>query len=313
MNFNYKLLSVLILIINWSLIYSQGPSIEDYNLNGKVKLIRGDSYLAKMTSQGLEKVTKGWDDAEKNDEIIEFDEYGKVSKVSYLGNDSKPKSTDKYIYDGERLVKSITKYQKSKYTYNKQGRIATIKVSDRTPDVISSSNIDETDEKVKFVIKNQYDKTGKIILKTEQNSQQQLVSTTSYKYNDKGQLIKEETDYIDYKEFYIFKYDSNGNMINKKWYDSDDGLLENETNTYSGEKLISKVWENYYEGELEGKLTFKYEKGNELEIKEFDLIDKTQKNWRYSYEYDSQNNWTKKIAHTYKDEYYIIYRNIQYY
>ena len=61
------------------------------------------------------------------------------------------------------------------------------------------------------------------------------------------------------------KYDNNGNIINKKWFNNIEGLLENEDNQYSNNELVHSSWENYFDGEIEGRIIYKYQNGNEIE------------------------------------------------
>jgi hypothetical protein len=301
-------------MIFWSQSQSQERVIDEYyNLNGKIKSISSDSYLANQASNGLEKVKKGWEDSFERDELIEFNENGKVNKVTYRGINSKVERIDKNEYSGDRLIKSFTKYQKVKHSYDEAGRRESTKGFDRTPNVITSLNIDETTDKVKFTVRYKYRDDNKLKQKTEYDSKGRITDITQYTYNSIGLLTKEESVSGDYKDWYVYQYDDSGKIINKKWFDSDEGLLENETNVFVDNQLDSSIWENYSEGELEGKITYKYENGNETEIVEFDIIDNTKTVWTYKYKYDSHNNWIEKEAHTYKNEYYITYREIEYY
>lgn len=286
---------------------------EYYNLNGIIKSISTNSYLAKQTSNGLVKVKKGWEDSFERDELIEFNENGTIKKITYRGINSKVERVDKNEYSGDQLIKSFTKYQKVKHSYDEAGRRASTKGYDRTPNVITSLNIDETTDKVKFTIKYKYGEDNKLKQKTEFDSKGNVTTITTFTYNSFGLLTKEESVSGGYRDWYVYEYDNSGHVINKKWYDSDEGLLENESNEYINNQLVSSIWENYSEGEMEGKITCKYENGNEIEIVEFDIIDNTKITWTYKYKYDSHNNWIEKEAFTYKNEYYVTHRVIEYY
>lgn len=302
------------MIINLGAIYSQETSIEEiYKLKGKVKTVRYDSYLSKNTSEGFVYIEKGWEGAEKNDKLIEFNEFGRIIKISFYDKDSKLQRIHKYDYKDNKLIKSTEKYQKTRYSYDNKNRISIVKIFDKTPDFISATNIDETDKKEKLRINYSYDDKGILIKKHSENFKNGNISITIYFYNEIGFLEKEETVTDNYKEWYLFEYDIKGNISNKKWFDNDEGLLENEINKYSNSEIINSIWENYSEGKLEGKITYEYLNGDEVEINEFDTIDKTQITWKYTYEYDSHNNWIKKVAHTFKGEYFVVNRKIEYF
>ena len=40
-------------------------------------------------------IEKGWENTEKNDKLIEFNEYGKIIKISYFNKDSKLQRVNK--------------------------------------------------------------------------------------------------------------------------------------------------------------------------------------------------------------------------
>ncbi|WP_299112171.1 hypothetical protein [uncultured Winogradskyella sp.] len=311
MNKNLIFLLAIIYIINPNKIFGQNLTAKDCNLNGNVKTVTYDSYQA---DKGYVKIKKGWEETEKLDKTVEFNEVGKITKILYKDLNNKVIRTDKFDYSKQVLIKSITKYEIIKYSYNNQKKLETKKIFDRTPESISASNIDEIDNKEKLLVQFEYDLKGRLKKKIETNKKKNTNFITSYFYNDKDLILKEETVYNDgFKEWYDYQYDSNGKMINKKWYDNEEGLLENLTNHYENNNLLTSTWENYADGELEGKIIYRYEYGNEIEISEFDLLENTQIKWVYNYEYDSMKNWIRKTVHTYKNEYFLVERNIEYY
>lgn len=304
----------LLFILNISIIFGQENTIEEiYKLNGNVKSVRYDSYLAEKTSKGHEIIEKGWEETEALDKVIEFNKAGKIIKISFFDKDAKLKREHEYVYKDSNLIKSLTKYRKSFYVYDSLGRVVSAKIFDRAPEEIKSTNINELAKKEKILVKYEYDVNGNLLHRIANNLKYRYISTTSYFYNKKGLLQKEETFTKDYKEWYLYKYDTNGRIINKKWLNNEDGLMENEINQYSEDELMYSIWENYFEGELEGKITYEYKNGVEVEINEYDMEDQTQLTWKYDYEFDSQNNWIKKIVHTYKGEYFIVNREIEYF
>lgn len=311
MNQNLAFLLVIFYLINPNEIFGQFITAKDYNLNGKVKKVTYDSYQA---DKGFVKIKKGWEETEKLDKTIEFDEFGKITKILYKDLNNKVIRTDKFDYSNQVLIKSITKYEIIKYSYDNQKRLEIQKIFDRTPESISASNIDGIEGKEKLFVQFEYDLKGRLKKKIETNKKKNTYLTTSFFYNDKDLILKEETVYNDgFKEWYKYQYDSNGKVINKKWYDNEEGILENLTNQYEDNNLLTSTWENYADGELEGKIVYRYENGNEVELTEFDLLENTQIKWVYNYEYDSMKNWIKKTAHTFKNEYFLVERKIEYY
>lgn len=314
MNKNLIFLLAILFLISPNEIFGQFTTEKDYNLNGKVKKVIYDSYQSEKTTEGFKKIKKGWEETEKLDKTIELNKIGKITKVIYKDLDNKIVRTDKFDYSDQALIKSTTKYQIIKYYYDNQRRLVTQKMFDRTPESISASNIDEIDGKETLFVQFEYDLKGRLKQKIETNKKKKTYSTTSYFYNDKNLIFKEETVYNDgYKDWYEYQYDSKGKMTNKKWFDNEEGILENLTNIYRDNDLLTSIWENYADGKLEGKIVYRYENGNEVEITEFDVLENTQIKWVYSYEYDSMKNWIKKIAHTFKNEYYLLERKIEYY
>ncbi len=314
MNTIIKSVLLIFLFLCKSEIYCQETYYSDININGRVKKITYDSYLAKMTFKGLQKVKKGWEESDKNNQVIELNESGKIVKVSFYDKDSKLVREQNYKYQNGNLVKSDEKYKRTFYYYEDNNKLKRTKTFDKTPDVISASSIDELDGKEKILVEYLYDSKGRLKEKLENNKSNETESSTLFSYNENGLLTKEETTYKDgQKEWFTYDYDSNGNIVTKKWFDNVDGIIESEKNFYSGNELTSSIWENYYDGEIEGRINYRYEKGNEIEVIEYDVIDNSQIKWKYIYEYDSSNNWIKKVAHTFKDEYYIVYRRIEYY
>ncbi|WP_406684375.1 hypothetical protein N1F78_01190 [Seonamhaeicola sp. MEBiC1930] len=311
MNKNLIFLIAIFYIINPNEIFGQFITAKDYNINGKVKKVTYDSY---QTDKDFFKIKKGWEETEKLDKTIEFNEVGKITKIIYKDLNNKVIRTDKFDYSKQVLIKSITKYEIIKYSYDNQKRLETQKIFDRTPESISASNIDEIEGKEKLFVQFEYDLKGRLKKKIETNKKKNTNLTTSFFYSDKNLILKEETVYNDgFKEWYKYQYDSNGKVINKKWYDNEEGILENLTNQYEDNNLLTSTWENYADGELEGKIVYRYENGNEVEITEFDLLENTQIKWVYNYEYDSMKNWIKKTAHTFKNEYFLVERKIEYY
>lgn len=80
----------LLFLLKISIIFSQENTIEEiYKFNGNVKSVLCDSYLAEKTSEGFEIIEKAWEEAEKTDQLIEFNKNGKIIKISFYDKDAK--------------------------------------------------------------------------------------------------------------------------------------------------------------------------------------------------------------------------------
>ncbi len=135
-------------------------------------------------------------------------------------------------------------------------------------------------------------------------------------YDNNGRLLREEFFPDDYKDWYDYSYDSNGNLIVKTWSDNDEGILEKASYVYTDNILTQEVWENYADGNLEGKVIYTYVKGNVAKIVESGESGEIEATWSYQYKYDSRSNWIEQIvtADTVdKEEIFIIERKIEYY
>ncbi|WP_107037773.1 hypothetical protein [Brumimicrobium mesophilum] len=307
-------LLLIVYVLSPECIFGQLTTAIDYNLKGKVKKVVFDSYLGEKTSNGLVKVKKGWEETGEVDKTIEFNESGNITKIVFRDLDGKIKRTDEFLYSNELLVQSVTKYKVIKYIYDAQNRLESQIIIDRTPRSISASNIDELGDEEVFSVQFEYDTTDLKQRGFWLNEKEDTTAKTTYFYNEKEFVIKEETAYFDgLKDWFIYQYDTNGNMLNVNWFDNIEGLLEIESNHYKGAALVSSEWENYMDGEPEGKIVYTYQNGNEIEIIETDFMDESEIKWTYAYEYDSFGNWIKKTVHTYKDEWFIVDRVIEYY
>lgn len=311
MKINKLIIISLILISN--LVNSQDLTLIDLNLNGKVKLITETSYLGRLTANRYIKVQKSWESKWQQDSKTDFDSDGNKVMKTFYDSDSKVSRIEKFVYTNGRLVESEMLYHTRTYEYNSSGKLTSMKEINRQPSQISASNANvlgkERESSYKFI----YDDNDRLAEKIEIDSKGVKVGLTRYKYDEKGRLIKEETLFDDYSEWYDYSYDSNGKINVKTWSDSDEGTLEKITYVYEDNILAKEFWENYADGVLEGKVTYTYEKGNEKEIIETDASGNIDATWSYQYQYDSNGNWIEQTAIIDKEEIYIIEREIEYY
>jgi hypothetical protein len=135
-----------------------------------------------------------------------------------------------------------------------------------------------------------HDNTGKVTEESGYNSNGDLVIKFIYKYDTKG-YISEQNWYNGNGTLitkYIWKYDEKGNQIEENRYDSD------------------------------GSLSFKYlnkfdSKGNKIEANGYNSQGTLEYKFTYSYQFDTQGNWTKQIEFQNTFPTFITKRMIEYY
>jgi len=229
---------------------------------------------------------------------------------------------------GESLIESNDFHNK----YNEKGfLIERNSYLDGTLYLIEIYTYDDNDNNIEVFQSTSEGENGKVI----------------YNYDDKGNLIEENSYYPDdslkasYK--YTNKYDNNDNLIEQNTYLSNGSLSWREIYTYDKNgKLIEN---NKYQsnGSFDNKDTFKYdnngylieitrylpdsslyykdryiydEKGNPIE-RNYDRPSDgkftTSFKDTYQYDYDEKNNWIKKVHFKDKIPKHIIEREIKYY
>jgi hypothetical protein len=149
---------------------------------------------------------------------------------------------------------------------------------------IEYDSLSRADYKEKYT--NHYDNFGNLIEQTSQDNYRTTKNT--YKYDEKGNWINYECKSSD--GIYAFQetanYDENGNIIEMKTYDGN--------------------------GNITNRSVYKYDKyGNEIEITSYDSNGQPQQQV-FKYEYDSKDNWTKRIEFKSGKAIEIIQKRIQY-
>jgi hypothetical protein len=258
----------------------QTEDLREYELKGNVKSLEYATYEA----------------IDKSGEIIADKEptYLGVTKILFDKNGNKTEwnnnrkiptgiMSDKsiYIYDGDKLIKeeyydSDNKKVLYTYEYNKEGyKSKKIKIMDNG----------ETIDKVIY----EYNSKGKLIKETEDMSDLSpdlMVST--YKYDEKGNLI-EYSSFSDYSEAFIkYKYNDKNQLIEVKKPLIEEGEYTEYLIYDNNDNLLEKRYTNtgYYEDWKEA---------------------------RERYELDKQGNWIKKIKYEDNRPKEITLRTIEYY
>lgn len=185
--------------------------------------------------------------------------------------------------------------------------------------------------------KNEYNVKNQLIAKQHLSEDlKKIVSTETYKYDDKGYLIESNNDYSKYKSKYL--NDKNGNCIESNIYDSTGNLFyKSKTNirfnkkgdriedrkSYNGYgtpsshriKIFDKSGNNIEEcsyfdnGEILAKTISKYNENNLL----IELIyGRTKIECEYR-KFDTNNNWTEEVKFKNGKAIEIIERKIVYF
>lgn len=189
-----------------------------------------------------------------------------------------------------------------------------------------------------------YDENEKIIETKRYYSDKNALYLLLYKYDDKG-FLTERTLYnskgiIDNKDVYgnqkenneiiVNNYGSDGelNFSTSSKFDNEGNIIEYRDNSYSGNgfsSTISYIYDNQDNMVKENSATTLTDDGRTLDMisnynynKYGDKIehwfdDSTESKTTYEYEYDSQNNWIKRIEFDKRFPKFILERKIEYY
>jgi YD repeat-containing protein len=250
------------------------------NLNGYVKSVNVIKFEA---AEKFGDITKGEKTAR------DYEAYNKSGfRTEFLMKDYKDDSewTCKFTYDGNNnLIETDVndegeiEISKRKFndrrnvevedTYNKKGNL-----TGRSKFIYNNSGL--------LTKVNQYDANGKLTFTVEDkyNENNQLISSLSY----------DEPRKLLYSSYY--KYDMRGNVIedisgsrNKK------GAMDESTKTFRFNGKKQKTEETYSSsGGNPTKTTYEYDTNGNLLVKKDSYNQDT-----YTYTYDKQNNWTKRI------------------
>ena len=123
----------------------------------------------------------------------------------------------------------------------------------------------------------------------------------SYKYDQAGNLIEQiETSTFKpvTKGKWIYKYDGNDHPTKRTIYSTDGELSNIEIYEYNAEGQLTERRDEFsrYGANTRTKHIYKYDEiGNEIENFRYSLKGEIQYKNAYRYEYDSKNNWIKRV------------------
>ena len=225
------LLLFLFTIVTFS--YGQGKKtdLDREHIKGKVK------YMNVKTSSS--------DNKDGEFATYKFNENGyKMFVINYVRSFTKT-----YNYDAKDQMIEIKEYpngskEKTINVYNKFGNIIETKVFD-------------VNEVCNSIVDNNYDAKGNVN-KSEMfayiDGERQLYATATYDYNDKGQLIQANFDFIIYSNQTAYKYNDKGSLIEeiKSGLDSDEygdifDLNDITTYTYKYDNRGNEIEQTIYD------------------------------------------------------------------
>lgn len=302
--------------------------LQELNLKGKVKSVRSVDYEAVEVSG---EVVKG---RIVEDNFFAYNEAGNVVEKTKYYADGTPYEKFIVTYDSEgRVVEGSM--------YNSEGKIDFKKVVtyDNKGNKLTENEIDEMGVRVKGSF--EYDDKNNLINKNTHFFDENLDTTTIFEYDKKGNLIKQHfyivgggwrteiyskrsengitikeiqsKSWKEKEEKKILKYDDKGNVIEKSKYDAKGNLLERITYKYDTEgREIEVNWENPNGFLVYSKYIKTYNDRGIIAGVKYVYPNGNIEQYVYSYEYDNQGNWIKKVLYI-NDRPSITERKIEYY
>ncbi len=230
-----------------------------------------------------------------------------------------------FSIDGGSIDKPATK---TIYTYTKFGEKKVKKQYELSGELYRKENY-KYNSKKKLIEKNKSDGKGNQLL------------TLNYKYNNKGQMVEEIVKDVSYGSNTVdkgtFKYDSRGNLIERKYYNNNGVLQSVFSNKYSNNHLIAsesifftkkRVIKNINSYDNNGNVIEikSYDENNQLiltvitvfdiksnRIESLDFRNNLKKRTTYKYQYDLHDNWIYNEVYINNKLKGIIQREIEYY
>jgi hypothetical protein len=252
---------------------------------------------------------------------VSYKENGAIEDSSFYVVDSKGNQIDYYTYKGDTLDTKLTSL------FNNQGII--LESNEYYRGKLKTRNTYKYDSKGNNTEESCYEADGTIKWKElfEYDSKGNLTEVTDFKVNGR------------FESRFEYKYDNNGNMVEENEYRSDtsqkhkritsrysaDGAVV-ETNRYNEDGILVftlkldregvKLTNTSYnaDGSFKGITTQMFdEHGSEIEEDRFFSNETLNMKYRYTYEYDKEGNWTRKITHKDETPMEVTERRIEYF
>lgn len=290
------------------------PNLQNMSLYGNVKSIFEESYLGQKEGNKFITLDKKWHYSWGSDSQLIFDSLGHLIEKRITSKEGDFKIEEFYHYRANQLIESKTKYFQRKYEYDEIGKISKETVSSARRGYVTINGKKSTDSIDRSEILYRYNNNFQVLQKIESDLRSEPNYIAEFKYDKSGNIISERIKYSFLpSESHDYKYDQNNQLIEYKWSDSKEGLLEKTSYEYLDGNLRIELWENFEDGEKEGSVKYTYENGLPIEIIETDNDGEIIEKESIRYDYDTNGNWTKKISIVNENEIYIITRKIEYF
>lgn len=173
---------------------------------------------------------------------------------------------------------------------------------------IEKNNYYASDGRHSDIFKYKYNKLGQLIEEIHFDDNGDEYAPTVFKYDKNGNMVEKSYDYK-----YIYKYDNSNRIVEIIFYDHNGILREKSINKYDNLNQIRETKFYNFTGESFVK-KYNYDSdGNETVVEEYDLNGKKIKTYTYKYKLDKNKNWTTKIEYLNGFPKLIYERNLEYF
>jgi hypothetical protein len=248
--------AVLVIFCLLSCSGDKKNSLTDKNLKGDVRILSEFGYRAVFKFGEIQKGSLAYR------LLSDFDENGNIVSENWLDSDTrniyKYDSIGKLIeQDKHNELKTPSLSSKKKFTYDQNNNL--IEKNTYLPDGFlfekiiydydeKGNNIEskcynydfEGKELLQFMFKHSYDKKGNEIDRDHYDNLGNKEYTETYKYDEKGLMIEEFTDFLKDKihpKKIRYAYDNKGNILSIKHYSSEEVIVYEKTHKYKFDKI----------------------------------------------------------------------------
>ena len=275
-------LAILLLISLSGCAAKKKTDLQNMSLRGKIKQMIELQYSA---VEKFGKVEKGDPYREEGwDVIMNFNEQGNYSKITYLDSYGKDVGYTDYLYNPKNELFAEQNYDaeggfsdKRVYSYDEKRRISQI-VGFNSDDGLTGSTLVEYDDEKNLI--------------------------TEASYNPRGKLLRKE----------IRKIDKNGLPAETKIYNGEDNLVNYRKEKFDKNGLRNELTVLSPDEEILMKISFTYDQKENLISQEG--IDETGAAFlpvHYEYQFDKEGNWTKRVEYVGGKPTSILERQFEYY
>ncbi|MCP4552650.1 MAG: hypothetical protein GY834_11540 [Bacteroidetes bacterium] len=144
---------------------------------------------------------------------------------------------------------------------------------------------------------NEYDKNNNLIKECCFNGDEELDEKVTIEWSSNGKKLKEHKHYLDDSfDTTTFSYNEDGNLIKKVTMDDEGSLEAKELFIYNGKTLLEHIQYNENEEAIEKK-SYVYQEGKLLEEKHWEIEDGHKNSIRFEYNSDGKPEIEKHYNH----------------